>query len=160
MPTQSAEDRFERLTDRAENFSAQDKFEETARAGFELIRTPLQEEMERLQGSQVAAGRLNTGFGVQDQARLQRDVFQNFNTQLQSRALDTVGFDLQGLGLAGDFASGTLNRQLLKELEDRKKKGGLLSGLGGLAGFLISGGNPAGAMVGAGVGQGVGEFFG
>lgn len=158
MPTDSAEARFERLSDRAENFNAQDRFEETAQAGFELIRTPLQEELERLRGSQVSAGRLNTGFGHGDQDRLFRDITQNFNTQLQSRALDTVGFDLQGLGLAGDFASGTLNRQLLQEMEKRKRTGGLLGGLGALGGFLIGG--PPGAVIGGGLGAGIGEFFG
>lgn len=147
---------YKDLTRRMGEYSAQPAFEESAQAGMRLLRQPMTEQIEGLRGNQVGRGRLRTGFGFQEEDRMVRDIYNRFTDQLASRALSAQQLELQARGLEGDLLSGGWDRRTAAQNAKRKRRGGLLGALGGVAGFAVGG--PLGAYLGGKLGGAVGEY--
>ncbi len=58
-----------------------------------------------------------------------------------------------------DLLTGGMDRATAEQNAKKKNKGNLYGGIGAIGGFLLSGGNPAGAQAGYSIGQGVGGYF-
>lgn len=83
-----------------------------------------------------------------------------------------IGTSLDASRIYGNMYSGEMNRQMALEAEERDRRSGLLSTIGGalgtvgggLAGWYLSGGNPygayGGAVAGGKLGSGVGGYLG
>lgn len=143
------------LLGRVRSHDPTEAFKETAKAGFEEIRTPLAESIESLRSEQVGRGRLNSGFGFQDEDRLVRDIYTNYLNRLSSSALAAEQLRLQGYGLEGDIISGQLDRKTAEQNAGRHRKGALFGALGAGAGWLLGG--PAGGYLGSLLGNQVGQ---
>ena len=143
-PGRSLKDEFSDVIGDARDFSATDAAKTSALAQFELTKTPLLEMLETLRGNQVGRGRLNTGFGFEEEDRLFRGAFQDLNQRIASRAFQGAGLDLQALGLRGDLASGGLDRETLERNARREQRtallGALIGGIGRVVGGAVSGG--------------------
>lgn len=57
-----------------------------------------------------------------------------------------------------DLLVGGMDRQTAQENARKKRGGNLWGGLGAVGGFILSGGNPAGAAAGSAIGQGIGGY--
>lgn len=158
-------------------FSPQMAFEKRVRAAQEQTRDRLGRDLERLRGSQVRSGRLNTGFAVEDEDRLWIDSMRDLQSLIGSAALQTSGQELNRLSLMGSYGdrasqramdarAGELYSLRDQRLEDTRSKrdfagnliGSLLTAGGAIAGGLIGG--PGGAMAGASGGRALGGAIG
>lgn len=91
------EDEREDIRRRGREFDARGATREAARAGYEEISRDRSEAMESLRGRQVGQGRVDTGFGMQDQDRLFRDIEEDFNRQLAKQGLQEAQLQLRNL---------------------------------------------------------------
>lgn len=150
-------------------FDAASAAREVATASFESFRKDLGEDIESLRGSQVGRGRLNTGFGFEDEDRLVTESAEGLNRELARQAFTAASLDLQNISgqqTAADRArdrdldllTGSQDREQARENQRQQRKRrrfGLLGGaIGAGAGFLLGG--PAGASLGARLGGQVG----
>lgn len=154
---------------RLTGFDAEEGAARAGRAQFDQFREDLGRDIGDLRGSQVGRGRLNSGFGFEEEDELVEFGLRDLNRQLTQNALRAQGLNLQaaqGLGQAGrqqtgrylDILASERDTDLLEEERERKerarKRGGLLKGLGaiagGAAGFFAGG--PAAILPGASTG--------
>jgi len=82
---------------RRREFDPRDATREAARAGYEEVARDRRESMESLRGRQVGAGRVDTGFGYQDQDRLVRTIEEDFNRELARQGLREASLKLRHL---------------------------------------------------------------
>lgn len=149
-------------TRRLTEFDADRGAERSARAQFDTFREDLGRDVESLRGSQVGRGRLNSGFGFEDEDRLVEGGIRDLTRTLAQNALQAQSLNLQaagGLANVGAQRSGRFLDILGSErdasfLEDemaRRKKAEKRSGLFGALGTIAKGvggylaGGPAGA---------------
>lgn len=146
--------RFNQLIGRVGEFDPNEAAKRSAEAQFETIERPLKENVERLRGEQVGRGRLNTGFGFEDEDRLVRGTFEELARTLGRNALTSSGQQLQAFGLEGDLVSGGLDREQAEKNAKKRRRGGLFGALGAVAGsFLpVPGGTYLGGMLGEALG--------
>lgn len=144
------------LARRMKGYSAQPAYESSTKAAGELLRRPLQEQRQSLVQDQVGRGRARTGYGFQEEDRMVRDVYDRFYEQIASRGLAAQQLELQGRGLEGDLYSGGWDREIAEKNAKRKRRGGLLGAIGGVAGFALGG--PMGAYLGGKLGGAVGQY--
>ena len=150
-------------------FVAADEARQVATATFESFRKGLGEDVESLRGSQVGRGRLDTGFGFEDEDRLVTESVEGLNRELARQAFTAASLNLENIGGISrsaesardrdlDLLTGSQDRAQAQENADRQRKRrrfGLLGGaLGAGAGFLL-GGLP-GASLGARLGGAAG----
>ncbi len=146
-----------------------------ATGAFEELRPELERSVEDLRGQQVAMGRLNTGFANEDEDRLVEGAFRNLNNEVARNSVAAAGLDLQGINALGafsqhardqylDLVAGGLDHITAEENAKKQKRGGLFGALGsivgGVGGFVLSGGNPIGAYAGAKAGGSIGRGIG
>lgn len=135
----------ERLT----GFDAEEGAARAGRAQFETFREDLQRDLGDLRGSQVGRGRLRSGFGFDEEDELIEFGLRDLNRQLTQNALQAQGLNLsaaRSLGQTGgqrtgrflDILASERDADLLEEEMERREKarsrGGLLRGLGAIAG--------------------------
>lgn len=156
-PRQTLRSRYDALTDRLGKYSAENAAKRTAQAQYEGIQTPLAESIERLRGEQVGRGRLNTGFGYEDEDRLVRDIHQDLNRRIAENSLAAQGYELQARGLEGDLVSGGLDREQAEKNAKKKRRGGLFGALGSIAGTIIAPG--VGTYLGGMIGNAAGQYI-
>lgn len=136
----------------------------SAQAQYQTFDRDLREGVEDLRGSQVGRGRLNTGFGFEDEDRLYRGAYEDLNRAIAERSMQAAGLDLRNIEgmqrareLAPEMAAGGIDQEMQREDIEREKKGGLIGGVGGLiggvGGFMLGG--PMGAAVGSSIGGNV-----
>lgn len=132
----------------------------------------------RLKGEAAGGGRLNSGFYDQDVGDLYRKTVSDYSAGLDKTALDATrmqmvnneaigqfGQDETGLNLelGSGRAEQLINDAREKAARRRQRKrgiGGLIGGVaGGVGGFVLSGGNPAGAFEGWKLGSAAGGSF-
>lgn len=147
------------------NFDPREAAQESARAQFGAFEEDLREGMERLRGRQVGAGRLQTGFGMEDQDRFVRDRLDRLDRALAQRATDMASMRQQQLGRAAGM-QGRLLRMRRQERNRSEQQAGSLGGaigsvVGGVGGFLAGGpaGAAAGSQIGGGAGRGIAQLF-
>lgn len=139
------ENAFQSSEENIKEFDPREAATTAARAQFGAFEEDLREDMERLRGRQVGAGRLQSGFGWQDQDRFIRDRLDRLNRTLAQNAIDVAG----------------MRQEQLRARQRRSDKQG--AGLGGTIGSLVGGaggflvGGPQGAMIGSQIGGGVGK---
>jgi hypothetical protein len=159
--------------DWATDYDPQEAINRRSQAQWNNLSESLGREIESLRGRQVGSGRVNSGFGFEDQDRLYEGAFDNLTNAMAMNALqgEQLGASVrQGLGAWGSDAR---NRylELLSGEDDRfirdndirsKKRGGLWGTLGGIAGgiggFLLGG--PTGAAAGWNIGSSAGTGLG
>lgn len=164
---------LEKRADEArEAFDASEYARDVAQAQFSTFREDLAEDVESFRGNQVSRGRLDTGYGFEDEDRLVRDSYENLNTQLVQNAFQAARLDLTNVaGIQGaaegarerdlDLLVGATDRAQADENQRQRKKRrrfGLLGGLAGAAvGSFVPGvGTVAGAKLGSAIGGEVG----
>lgn len=150
--------------DRLRGFDAEDAARRSARAQFDEFREDLGEDIQDLRGSQVGRGRLNSGFGFDEEDELVSEGIENLGRSLTQNALQAQGLNLSATSQLGAMGQGRTSRFLdvlaserdadfLEEEMRRRKKadkrGGLFSALGTVAKGV--GGYIAGGPVGAGL---------
>lgn len=152
--------------DRAKDYSAQDALNTSARGAFDMVSEDLSEAIGDLRGSQVATGRLKTGFADIDEDRLSRSVYRDFSNNLAQKALQAEGLNVRNMeGMArfgntvsergASMASGQRDYEEYLNKKKGKKWGKILGGVGAVAGSFF--GQPAlGAKIGSSVGGMVG----
>lgn len=153
------------------NWSGEQYAQNYADAMYGRLERKYLERAADLRGSQVGMGRLMSGFGFEDQDRFYRDAFaEPLAESIGQQAGLFAGMDLQNItqraqsqNRYGDVLASAYDLELARENAKRKKKGGILGALGsiagGVGGFLLSGGNPAGAYIGATAGGSLGSSF-
>lgn len=161
---------LESEADRARSgFDAAAAARDVARANFEAFREELGEDIESLRGSQVGRGRLDTGFGFEDEDRLVRSASDRLNREIARGGLQAAGLNLrniegqtQAANVAREFdlalLGGATDREQARENERKRRRRsrfGLLGGLVGAGVGLATGGLP-GASLGAKLGSTVG----
>lgn len=142
---------------------------ESAQAQFAGFSEELGKQIENLRGRQVGSGRLQTGFGYEDQDRLYSEAYEDMMRGVAQRGVQTAGMRQDQLarrsGRYLDLLSGGMDRAARAEAREAKQAGNIGGGLGALAGglagtFLLPGvGTKAGAMMGGAVGKGAGEYL-
>ena len=156
--------------DARQRFDAGAAARESAGAAFESFREQLGEDVESLRGNQVSRGRLDTGFGMEDEDRLVRGGIRDLNRELSRNAFQAASLDLRNIeGQTGaaergrdrdlDLLTGSTDRaqaeKNAKRQERKSRFGALLGGAGAVGGFMLGG--PAGAQLGASLGSTVGS---
>ena len=177
-------DRFDQGAQQAQDFYLSGMQGFDPRAAFKEYRAGaladtkdlLGRELSDLAGRAAGSGRLNTGFYDMDAGDVTRNVLGDFNNRTAQAALQTSGQRLNQLQGAGNYSinagntaleaySGELDRQQAEENAKRKRRGGLLGGIGAVlgagVGSVIPGvGTYLGAELGGLLGGGAGEYFG
>lgn len=127
----------------------------SSKAQFESFQPDLERGIRDLRGSQVGMGRLQTGYGQEDEDYLVSEGIQDLNRQIAQRSLDASRLELEGRGQRGDFIAGGLDRGRQEEEDEREKKAGGWRGfLGGVAGTALGSlVGPVGSAVGAKLGS-------
>src|SRR5690606_37057562 len=104
-----AEDAF---LDRSERFDAQDAAGTAARAHFEQFQEDLERGLRDFRGSQVGAGRIDTGFRFEDEDELFRQGLADLGRTIASDALRAESLNLQNTANIGNFGQATTGRFL------------------------------------------------
>lgn len=153
-------------------FDAAQQAREVGAAQFADFREELGKGVESLRGNQVGRGRLDTGFGMEDEDRLVMDFQDRLSRDIASNAFTAASLNLRNTeGMSSDanqatdrhldLLTGATDRQQARQNEKaRRKRGrwGALGGIaGGVAGFALGG--PAGAKAGAQAGSSLGSAF-
>lgn len=136
---------------RAANFDPYAAIESTALGSYNLLAKQLDEAMKNLRGSQVAMGRLNTGFATADEDRLVAEGRDQLTNALLANAMNAAQLDLSHMGMLGNYAAqqqqqyydllaGGLDRQTAAANARRQSRDSILGAALGLAGNLIPGG--------------------
>lgn len=149
-------------------------FKRTTGAAFADFKDQFTENLADLRGQQVGMGRLNTGFGFDDEDRLFTNMGKNLNRTVAGHALDVERLRQGGISRDAQVASSAADRALSatggeyhtlraqrmqderdsNERRDSRRRGrwNSILGVGGAtAGFLLGG--PAGAAAGYQVGS-------
>lgn len=160
-------------TDRLAGFDAEEGAARAGRAQFDTFREDLGRDLGDLRGSQVGRGRLQSGFGFDEEDELIQFGLRDLNRQLTSNALQAQGLNLsaaRSLGQAGQHQTGRFldvlaserDTDFLEEEQERRRKAnrrsGLMKGLGAVAGGAVgffAGGGPAGILPGAKAGASI-----
>lgn len=162
--------------DWATEYDPQEAIERRSMAQWNNLKESLGREITSLRGRQVGAGRIDSGFGYEDQDRLYEGAFDNLTNAMAMNALQGEQIGVNVRNNLGSWAADSRNRylELLSGEDDRfirdqdiksKRKGGLWGALGGIAGGVVGGitGGPAGAMagwnIGSSAGSGLGQAF-
>ena len=160
-----------RADEARETFDAAAYAREVAASQFADMREEMGKGIESLRGHQVGRGRLDTGFGMEDEDRLVMDFQDRLSRDLASGAFTAAGLDLRNIeGETGaaesardrdlDLMVGATDRAQAIENEKQQRKRARWGALGGVAGGLIGSlGGPAGAMAGAKAGSAIGSSF-
>lgn len=153
-------------------FDATEYATDAARAQFDTFRDDLLKDVETLRGNQVGRGRLDTGYGMEDEDELVQGGIENLNRQLVSNAFEAARLNLSNIGGQTAAAEGARNRDLdlltgatdraqaqenLK-MQKKRRRFGLLGGLAGAAvGSIVPGlGTAVGAKLGSAIGGEIG----
>lgn len=154
-----AEDEAQR---RLEGFDAQEAARTSARAQFDEFSEDLGDNLRDLRGSQVGRGRINSGFGFEEEDELYEGALEDLGRTLSQNALAANAQNLSATGqlseLGGrrtgrylDVLASERDAQLLQEEQRRRaraeKRGGLFGFLGTVAkgGLGYLSGGPLGA---------------
>lgn len=168
---QRAEELENRTDARRRDFDARDYAEDVARGTFRDFKEEFGKDIESLRGNQASRGRLNTGFGYEDEDRYVSEAFEDLQAELARNSFTAAGLDLENTaGMQGaaerardrdyDLLVGATDREQARENARRQRKRrrfGLLGGAaGGVLGFALGGlpGAKAGAEIGSAVGGG------
>jgi hypothetical protein len=147
-------------------FDPSERIRESSRAAFDEFSEGLDDTVQRVRGRNVGAGRLETGFGVDDEDSAVEFGIQNLNRTIAQNAFGEAQLDLQNIGglsqsaevatdRSAEFLTGSIDRaQAAENARQEKKRSrlGLLGKIGG-AGIGFLAGGPAGAVTGAKVGS-------
>jgi len=148
--------------ERLRNFDAEETAARVGRAQYDTFSRDLGRSIEDLRGSQVGRGRLQSGFGFDDEDRLFQGALEDFNRQLVQNSFTASGQNLQATGQLGELGGRQTGRYLdvlaserdadfLEEERRRKaaaeKRGGIFGALKTIAkgGLGFAAGGPAGA---------------
>ena len=145
---------------------------ETAAASFADIKEEMGRGIESLRGQQVGRGRLDTGFGFEDEDRLVMDFQDRLSRDISHGAFTAAGLNLRNIEGGGREAgearerdlsmlTGSLDREQAIINERNRRRRGRFGALAGLAGAGLGAmvGGPAGAQLGASIGSSVGRSF-
>ena len=148
------------------SFNPSDAFQRRLNAAQSQFKRDWGRGVRDLRGSQVGRGRLNTGFGYQDEDRLFEALGTRFAETSGAASLQAAGLDLQALGLKGNFADRLSDRamgarggeyQTLRQqrftdaAEKRRGRGDLIGGLLAAGGTILAG--PLGGAIGGWAGN-------
>lgn len=160
------EERSDRLTgeadERRSEFDARGYARDFTDAAFADFREDFGENMDDLRGSQVGRGRINSGFGFEEEDRLFRDMGRDLNRELGRAAFTSAGLDLRNTegmtataeGSRGrylDLLAGERDAGIARENAKRQERGGLFGALGSVAGSIFGG--PIGGSIGGAIGK-------
>lgn len=152
-------------TEQFREFDPRDTVQRQAEAQFGAFSEDLAEDMERIRGRQVGAGRLDTGFGMEDQDRFIRDRLDRLNRTLAQNAIQVAGMRQRQLGEAAGLQGRNLQMEGRAQRQNEADEAGIGATIGaglGLASSFIPGnplGPEAGAKVGGGIGRGITGLF-
>lgn len=162
---------FERL----EEFDPREYARETAGAIYGDMSRDFERGMSDLRSSQVATGRVRSGFGQEDENRYVQDFNEQLSRQLARVSQQAAGQQLRAdqayMGAAQqnrnryyDLLAGGMDREIARRNAEQREKGGLFGGIGSLVGglagnFLLPGiGAKTGAMLGGAAGEAAAAF--
>ena len=148
--------------DRLQGYDAQEAARTSARAQFDEFAEDLGENIGDLRGSQVGRGRINSGFGFEEEDELYKGALEDLGRTLNQNALQAESLNLSATGQlaevggrrtgrAYDVLASERDANLLEEEQKRReraeKRGGLFGFLGTVAkgGLGYLGGGPLGA---------------
>jgi hypothetical protein len=150
----------------AENFDASKALNKYATGAWGSISTALGHQLDDLSGSAVGAGRFDSGFFDQDKGVVVNRALSQFSNDIAGQSMNAAGLQQRNTESLGSFANertGMGNDLLAARSEQvqndaraeaerqRKKKGGLLSGIGTAIGYGLGG--PVGGAVGGAIGS-------
>ncbi len=160
--------------DRNLNFDAGKAINRYAQGAWNQTQVGFNKNLTALRGNQVAGGRLDTGFNDEDTGELYRSTVNDFSDNVAKTAVQGAQLDLDNNRGLADFGQNqqqqyadmmmsrreevTNNDREQSQRKRQKKRGiaGAIGGaLGGVGGFLASGGNPMGAYAGYKIGKGI-----
>lgn len=125
-------------------FDPREAAQESARAQFDTFREDLKEDFRTLRGRQVGSGRIDTGFGDEDEERFLRDRLDRLDRAVATRATNLSGQRLQQLGMVNrtrgrflDMLSGQLDRETAEENARRQQLASILGGVTGTIGSIV-----------------------
>lgn len=160
------------VDERRSGFDAREFLREATEGEIAQFREDFGEDVGDLRGNQVGRGRLNSGFGFEEEDQLFENMSEDLNRRLLRSAMGAASLDLEntaGIQSAAESArerdlamvSGGFDRAQAFENAKRQRKKGRFGFLGSLAGGIIGGvaGGPAGAKAGATIGGGLAGAF-
>lgn len=89
---------------RISNYDPMASVQQYGQAAGAQANTYLTQELDKLRGSAVGAGRLDTGFYDSDQGDLVKSVHQDLNEKLAMQGVNAAGLQLQQYGQMGNWA--------------------------------------------------------
>jgi len=127
------------------DWSGKEYAQDYAQAAYSSIERPYMEAAQDLRGRQVGQGRTRTGFGFEDEDRFYRDAFaQPLAETIGMSSVQLAGMDAGMINARassqdrfGDALAGGWDREQAEENAKKKKKKGLWSTLGMVAGAGI-----------------------
>jgi len=136
--------------DRVSGFDASEGAARTAEVLGRDWREKTKRGRERLTGQQVAAGRLDTGYGYEDQDRYGEDTRREFNDSMARLAMEAQGQQMdvnESLGRYGARVTGRgIDQEMTADAQRRADTADKRGMIGGLGGALIG---AAGKVLGA-----------
>ncbi len=150
--------RYRGIMDRVASFDAGDYAKEAGAATFDEFRGDLSRDVRDLRGSQVGRGRIRTGFGFEEEDRMVSDSYRALMRSIAQQSLQAAGLDLDARNLEGEMAAGDLDRSQADKNARRRRRGGLLGAVGGIAGTLV-GGPGVGTYLGGMLGNAAGQYL-
>jgi len=156
---------------RARGFDARKGASEAARGYFNQFGDKLNKMIRNLRGAQVGSGRLDTGFGNEDQDELIQGGIRDLNDTLATNALQAESLNLRNTEGLGGFGERTTGRYLdilggnrdaammdeeARRAQEAKKKSGLFGLIGRVGGSLLG---PAGGVLGNKLGNYLGGLL-
>lgn len=110
--SETAAEFTDEFRNRAFGYDPDEAVRRAAEGAFTFLETDIKEGVESLRGSQVSAGRFNTGFGKEDEDRLVRTIFDRFNAEVARNSLESARLNLANIGQLGDYSNLSTNRYL------------------------------------------------
>jgi hypothetical protein len=148
------------------SYNPMDSIRSTATGLFEEFKRKFGKDMRSLRGNQVARGRLDTGYGMQDEDELFTESSDRLNTQLLQTTMQGEQMRATNMGQLGAFGQNagqeyrggiadleaTQRAQALTNKASKRQMWGQLGGAAlGAAGMVLGG--PAGGAIGGMVGR-------
>jgi len=142
---------------------------ESAQGTYDYLKRDAFRDLDDLRGNQVGRGRLNTGFGYEDEDRLWEGFMDRVGSQISSNAMEgsrqklsALTTDYSSQDRFGDYLAGGIDQETDRYNEEQRKKSsgfgvlGTLAGgaLGFIPGFGAAIGGPfGGASIGGAIGR-------
>lgn len=147
------------------NYDASAALDKYARGSFATVSQGLNQQLEKLRGSSVGAGRFDSGYFDQDTGEVARNVYGDFTNNLAQQSMNAENLTQNVRGRGEDLLLARSEQVQNDSREEAARRRQKRSGIGSAIGSVLGGvggaflGGPWGASVGAQLGGSVGGSF-